>query len=66
MGQEMFLLFGNLCLCWISSVAFSADSRIQKMEDREWEKDHVNQYVPQQMLSMIQGVQITNTRDGIG
>ena len=56
----------NLCLYQISSVVFSADSGIQEMEDREQGKDHVNQYVPQLELSMIQGAQIANTRDGIG
>ena len=56
----------NLCLYWISSIAFSADSGIQKMEDREQGKDHINRCVPQLELSMIQGVWIANTRDGIG
>ena len=49
-----------------SSVTFSADSGIWEMEDRERRKEHMNQCVPQLKLSMIQGVQIANTRDGIG
>ena len=65
-GERMNPLLCNLCLYRISSVAFSADGGIQKMEDRERGKDHVNRYVPQLKLSMIQGVRITNTRDGNG
>ena len=63
---KMILLLFNLCLYQIASVAFSADSGIQEIEDREWGKDHMNRYVPQLELSMIQGAWITNTRDGIG
>ena len=58
--------FGNLCLYRISSIAFSADGGIWEMEDREWGKEHMNQCVPRLKLSMIQGVQIANIRDGIG
>ena len=67
---EVFLLvrvmlreFGDLCLCRISFVAFSAVDGIWEMEDRERGKDHVNRYVPRLKLSMIQGARIANTRD---
>ena len=68
---EVFLLvmsreFGDLCLCRISFVAFSTGDGIREMEDKERGKDHVNRYVPQLKLSMIQGARIANTRDELG
>ena len=64
--RVMFREFGDLCLCWISFVAFSAGDGIREMEDRERGKDHVNRYVPRLELSMIQGARIANTRDECG
>ena len=64
--RVMFREFGDLCLCRISFVAFSADDGIREMKDRERGKDHVNRCVPRFKLSMIQGALIANTRDECG
>ena len=64
--QEMFLEFGDLCLCRISFVAFLFVDGIREIWDKERGKDHVNRYVPRLKLSMIQGAQIANTRDEWG
>ena len=64
--REKFREFGDLCLCWISFVAFSTGDGIREMEDKERGKDHVNRYVPRLRLSMIQGARIANTRDECG
>ena len=66
MGREKVLEFGDLCLCWISFVAFSLGDGIQEIWDKERGKDHVNRYVPRLKLSKIQGVQIANIRDEWG
>ena len=66
MVREKVLLFGDLCLCWISFFAFLLGDGIREIWDKERGKDHVNRYVPRLKLSMIQGARIANTRDKCG